>query len=500
MPGIPKINFKNLAYFQPIKKWQTRHHVCHTKHHTCTTTYQPQNTKNPSITAQNPLRHRARKNQTKHSCYPSSQMASASKPTRYTSVAGATTALILLTALNFVNYIDRYILPGVQELIKKDFHLSDSQIGSITFWFFLTYMLAAPATGWLGDHLPRKPLIVICALLISAINILTGTVHTFDSLLLRHAILGIGEASLGIFAPALLADFYPEDQRNRILTVFYTAIPVGAALGYLIGELVGSRYGWRMPFYVSAVPGLIIGALILFVMKEPTRGQSEAKPIDAHAAEKNPFTRAVLNILDLASNAPYLYATFGMAMITFSLGGISAWMPSFLERSGFSSNSVGITLGAVTAGCGLGGTAFGGWLAQRWLRTNHRALYLVSAWSAFLAVPPALLCFFGPKATMLPSLAAAMFLIFLGTGPLNAAIINAVPAAVRATAIAFELLLIHALGDTPSPKIIGIVSDHSTLSTGLGITLITMLIAAALLFVGARTIPAHQSRESTTAA
>ena len=128
----------------------------------------------------------------------------------------------------------------------------------------------------------------------------------------------------------------------------------------------------------------------------------------------------------------------------------------------------------------------GGWLAQRWLRTNHRALYLVSAWSAALTVPAALLCFFGPRVTLLPALTAAMFLIMLGTGPLNAAIINAVPAAVRSTAVAIELLLIHALGDTPSPKLIGIVSDHSTLALGLGLTLVTMLIAAVLLFVGAR--------------
>jgi MFS family permease len=391
-------------------------------------------------------------------------------------VAGATVALVLLTALNFVNYIDRYILPGVQELVKKQFEVTDSQIGSITFWFFLTYMLSAPLTGWLGDHFPRKPLIVLCALVISAVNVLTGTVHAFDSLLFRHAILGIGEASLGIYAPSLLADFYPENQRNRILTIFYTAIPVGAAIGYLIGEVIGAKYGWRMPFYVSAVPGLLIALLILFLMREPVRGA-----IDNKVTVKSSFA----DVLHLSRNARYLFASLGMAMVTFSLGGISAWMPSFLQRSGFSPNSVGITLGAITAACGLGGTAVGGILAQRWLRTNTNALFLVSAWSALLAVPPAILCFFGPRATMLPALAVAMFLIFLGTGPLNAAIINAVPAAVRSSAIAFELFLIHALGDTPSPKLIGIVSDHSTLGTGLGLTLITLVIAGVLLFLGA---------------
>jgi MFS transporter, Spinster family, sphingosine-1-phosphate transporter len=400
------------------------------------------------------------------------------------SVAGATTALVLLTAMNFVNYIDRYILPGVQEQVKAEFHVSDAALGSLTFWFFVTYMLAAPATGWLGDRFRRKPLIIGCALLISAINILTGMVDEFDSLLLRHAVLGIGEASFGIFAPALLSDFYPEEDRNRVLTIFYTAIPVGAALGYLIGGIVGSHFGWRMPFYVSAVPGFVIAALMYFRLQEPARGASDVNLV---AAKTSGTTRA--HAISLMTNAPYLYATLGMAMITFSLGGISAWMPSFLERSGFSPDTVGLTLGGITAGTGLAGTAFGGWLAQRWLRTNHRALYLISAWSALLTVPFGVLCFFGGRATMLPALGIAMFCIFLGTGPLNAAIVNAVPAAVRATAIAMELFLIHALGDTPSPRLIGMVSDRSTLATGLGLTLVTMLIATVLLFLGARCLP-----------
>jgi MFS transporter, Spinster family, sphingosine-1-phosphate transporter len=403
------------------------------------------------------------------------------------SVAGATAALVLLTALNFVNYIDRYILPGVQEQVKGEFHVSDAALGSLTFWFFLTYMLTAPATGWLGDRFPRKPLIVGCALLISAVNLLTGMVHAFDSLLFRHAVLGIGEASLGIYAPALLSDFYPEDDRNRVLTIFYTAIPVGAALGYLVGEVVGSRFGWRIPFYVSAVPGFLIAGLIYLFMKEPKLGAADGGLKAVAGSGKRRGTKA--HVLSLATNAPYLYATLGMAAVTFSLGGISAWMPSYLQRCGFSPGTVGITLGGITAGAGLGGTALGGWLAQIWLRTNHRALYLLSAWSALLTVPFGVLCFFGPRATMLPALGVAMFCIFLGTGPLNAAIVNAVPATVRATAIAMELFLIHALGDTPSPRLIGMVSDHSTLATGLGLTLITMVIAAVLLFLGARTTP-----------
>src|SRR5947209_7477815 len=204
-------------------------------------------------------------------------MASATQPGKFTAVAGATTALVLLTALNFVNYIDRYILPGVQEQIKSEFHLTDEHIGTLTFWFMIAYVLTSPVTGWLGDRFPRKPMIVVAALFWSGINFFTASVHTYDSLNLRHAALGIGEASFGIFAPALLSDFYPPEQRNRVMTIFNVAIPVGAALGYLVGGIVGEQHGWRMSFIVSAVPGAVIALLILFLMKEPPRGASQGE-------------------------------------------------------------------------------------------------------------------------------------------------------------------------------------------------------------------------------
>jgi MFS family permease len=417
-------------------------------------------------------------------------MASASmqqpKPTRYTSVAGATTALVLLTALNFVNYIDRYILPGVQEQIKTEFHLTDAHIGNLTLWFMLAYMFTSPITGWLGDRFPRKPMIVIAALFWSGINFLTASVHSYDSLNLRHAALGVGEASFGIFAPTLLADFYPEDQRNRVLTIFNVAIPVGAALGYIIGGSVGEHFGWRMSFIVSAVPGTIIAILIAFFMKEPARGASQH---DKAKLQKG-------TVLSLLKNKAYLSSILGYAAVTFSLGGISWWMPSFLQRvDGRSESSAAYIMGAITVVTGLGGTITGGTIAQRWSRTNSKALYLVPAISSALAVPPALLCFFGPHSLTLYGLGAAIFLIFLGTGPVNAATLNAVRPEIRATAMAGQLFLIHALGDAISPRIIGTVSDHSNLSIGLGSTLITMLLASVIFFVGARYAPPLHSSE-----
>ncbi|GGA62290.1 MFS transporter [Edaphobacter acidisoli] len=419
-------------------------------------------------------------------------MTSASKPTGNTaSVIGATTALVLLTALNFVNYIDRYILPGVQEQIKGEFHITDAQIGSLTLWFMLAYMLTSPITGWLGDRFPRKPMIVIAALFWSGINFFTASVHSYDSLNLRHAALGIGEASFGIFAPAILADFYPEDQRNRVLTIFNVAIPVGAALGYLVGGTVGEHFGWRTSFIVSAVPGTIIAILIAIFMKEPARGASQR--------DKAKFEKETVR--SLLHNPAYLCSILGYAAVTFSLGGISWWMPSFLQRvDGRSESSAAFLMGAITVVTGLGGTITGGAIAQKWSMRNPKALYLVPAISAATAVPPALVCFFGPHSLTLPSLAVAIFLIFLGTGPVNAATLNAVRPEIRATAMAGQLFIIHALGDAISPRIIGTVSDHSNLNLGLGSTLVTMLIGAIIFFIGARFAPPLHSVEAVTAA
>ncbi len=394
-------------------------------------------------------------------------------------VKGAVVALCLLTAMNFVNYLDRYILPAVQEQIKRDFHLSDNQIGSLTLWFFVAYVLSSPVTGWLGDRFPRKPMIVIAALMIAAMNFWTADVHSYLSLNLRHAALGIGEASFGIFAPALLADYFADDKRNAVLTVFNVAIPVGAAMGYLSGGVVAAHRGWRMAFIVSAVPGAVIALLILFFMREPQR---------VAAKDRAKVDRA--SVMSLLSNKAYLSSILGYAAVTFSLGGISWWMPSFLHRvDGRSIEAAGTIMGGITVVCGLGGTVVGGLLAHWWSKKTSKALYLVPALSAILAVPPAVLCFFGPKSVMLPALGVAVFLVFLGTGPVNAATLNAVPAHLRATAMAGQLFALHVFGDAFSPKIIGIVSDYSNLRMGLGITLITFVLAAAIFFVGSKYAP-----------
>ena len=389
-------------------------------------------------------------------------------------------ALFLLTALNLFNFIDRYILPGVQPLVQTEFRINDAQIGLLTTAFFFTYMFAAPLTGWLGDRYPRKPLIVMGALLWSMATLFTAKVHSYETLLIRHAIVGIGEATFSIFAPALLADYYPEAERNRVLSIFYVTIPVGGALGYLTGGVLGQHYGWRMPFFIAALPGVLIALGFYLFVREPERG----------SADKLAPTLDRATVSGLTHNPAFWTATLGLAMWTFAVGGISTFLPTFFVRfAAMSVAKAGTLAGGLTVVCGLLGTVVGGWAAQVWLRHNHRALYLLSAWGSVLAIPFAAMVFFGPPRVFLPGAFAAEFFLFLGTGPLNAAIVNSVAAPIRATAISVNLFVIHALGDAVSPHLIGRISDATNLRIGLSITLITLTLSGIILFAGARFAP-----------
>jgi MFS family permease len=397
----------------------------------------------------------------------------------------------LLLALNLLNYIDRYILFGTQPLIQREFRATDQQMGAFTTAFFVTYMIVAPLSGWLGDWFRRKPLIIVGAAIWSLATLASAFAHSYWSLLTRRAVVGVGEATFGIFAPAVLADFYPDRERNRILSVFYLAIPVGAALGYLAGGEMGSLWDWRAPFLICAIPGLAVAALYIPWGREPERGafdrpDAELTTIVAH----DPLGGCFRRFAQLLVNPAFLTATFGLAMITFALGGISAWVPTFLHRaSRLSVANASLVVSAITVVDGIAGTLIGGWIAHRWQRTDHRALYYVSSWSAALTLPFGALVFFGPRVATIPALVAAEFCIFLNTGPLNAAIVNSVNGAIRATAISVNLFCIHFFGDTFSPQIIGAISDRTNLSIGLGATLISLVAASVILLLGARFAP-----------
>jgi MFS transporter, Spinster family, sphingosine-1-phosphate transporter len=391
----------------------------------------------------------------------------------------AWTALFLLTALNLFNYIDRSVLYAVQDLIKDEFHRSDAAFGMLTSVFFIFYMCAAPFMGPLSRRFARKPVIVVGALVWSGATLLTAVTHTFNGLLIRHTLVGIGEASFVILSPTFLADMFPENHRGRVMGIFYLAIPVGTALGYVIGGILGPAYGWRTPFYVGAAPGVLL-ALLFLLIPEPPLGQ-----FDPH--EKTP-SRDTLK--GLAKNPAFLTATFGMAMMTFALGGLQVWMPTFLHRvHGYTLTQANQLFGLSTAVNGLVASLAGGYLSDYLLRWTRSAHYLVSAVSLALGIPAMWMALFTAGHTMVVGIFVAEFLLLLNTGPLNAAVINSVHAPIRAMALAVNIFIFHLLGDIPSAWLIGYMSDHYSLQAAFVGPVIAIALSSIILFYGMKFAP-----------
>jgi MFS family permease len=390
------------------------------------------------------------------------------------------TALGLLTTLNLLNYIDRSVLFAVQPLVQTEFHLSNTQAGYLTSAFLGFYMIAAPFTGPLADRYSRKMIIVLGAVFWSALTLLTAVTHTYWELLVRHTLVGVGEATFVTIAPTFVADLFPERMRGRIFGIFYLAIPVGTAAGYLLGGKLGPSMGWRYPFYMAAAPGFLLAFAMLFI-PEPPRGQFDTL--------KETPERGTLR--GLVRNRAFWAVTLGMAAGTFSLGGIQVWMPTFLSRTrGYSLESANLIFGAIVVVDGILASLIGGWLGDRLLPRMRGSYYFVSAVSMGLGVPVMIVALFFQGPIMIPAIAVAAFLLLINTSPLNTALVNAVGSHIRATAIAVNIFIFHLLGDVPSPTLMGYVADRRSLQAAFILPVIAMAISSIVLFYGMRFAPA----------
>jgi len=424
----------------------------------------------------------------------------------------ARTALLVLTALNLLNYADRNVLFAVQPLVQDEFHLSKTQIGYLTSAFLGFYMIAAPFVGPLADRYSRKMIIALGAIFWSALTLLTAITHTYTELLIRHTLVGIGEATFVTIAPTFVADLFAEQMRGRILGVFYLAIPVGSAAGYLLGGNLAPHYGWRFPFYIAAAPGFLLAIAVLF-LREPERGQfdsltepsEDSLPKVVADGRLQRFCMTVYldlrrTYLGVLRNPAFLTATLGMAAMTFSLGGIQVWMPQFLysERH-YSLARANFIFGIIVVVDGIVAALAGGWLGDYLLPRIKSSYYLVSAASMALGVPVMVVALFARGRAMVPAIAGAAFFLLLNTSPLNAAVINSVGAHIRATAIAVNIFIIHILGDVPSPTMMGWVADRRSLQAAFILPVVGMAISSAILFYGMRFAPPLRIGEESAA-
>jgi MFS family permease len=407
--------------------------------------------------------------------------------------SGARTALVLLLAINLFNYIDRYVLASVLPTLKHQFLEGDpNQNGKAGLWttaFLVSYMCTAPIFGWLADRFSRWILIAISVAVWSLASGWSGMATSFAILLCTRLFVGIGEAGYGPAAPTIIADLYPVKTRGRVLAWFYVAIPVGSALGYAYGGKVADLLGWRWAFYLVVPPGLFLAACCFF-MREPRAVSAAAGP---------PPLRDYRGLFRIRS---YVLNTAAMTVMTFAIGGFSAWMPDYIfvdRRAEFppSQNLLGnidLAFGAITAAAGLLATLFGGWAGDKLRERFASSYFLVSGTGMLLCVPATIAVIYVrfPMAWLM--IFIAVFFLFFNTGPSNTALANVTAPAVRASAFALNIFIIHLLGDATSPPLIGVVRDRWNMNVALWGVAVLMVVAGALWFWGAKYLPSDTEK------
>jgi MFS family permease len=374
-------------------------------------------------------------------------------------LSGARSALFLLLAINLFNYIDRQILAALEPDIRATFFAPDdvhamTKTGLLGDAFFVTYMISAPILGLLADRMSRWIIVGSAVILWSLASGGSGLAATFAILFATRIFVGIGEGGYGPAAPTILADLFPIQTRGRVMAVFYAAIPVGSALGYVIGGLVGAHLGWRWAFFLVTPPGLLLGLLCFW--------QSDPRVAADHLAQKSP-RRSVRDYLNLFRTRSYLINCIAMTLMTFVTGGLGFWVPAYL-RYRDQSPAVGMTIfGLITVVAGLVSTLLGGVVADR-LRSRFAGSYFwVSGIGMLIACPFFLVTLYTPFPAAWVPMFFAIFFLFLNTGPSNTALANVSLPAVRATAFAVSILVVHALGDVQAFWLLGYIGGHANM-------------------------------------
>jgi MFS family permease len=387
-------------------------------------------------------------------------------------------ALAALTGLNFLNYLDRFIPAAVLPAIVADLHLSGAQAGSMQLVFILAFAVISPAFGWLGDRRARFPLAAAGVFVWSVATVGSGIATTFALLIAARALTGVGEASYTVITPSLISDFFPVDRRGRALALFYAAIPIGSAVGFILGGAINARYGWRAAFFVAGVPGAALAALLL-MFRDPVRGSFDAVKAHVPGAARDAWAA-------LRARPSYFFNTIGQVIYTFTVGGLAFWMPTyFVEVRHLPLEKASGTFGLVLVLAGFAGTLIGGRGGDALARRRPDGHFLLTGVAFVATVPFTLLAILHPSpAIFWPAMFVTLLLFFINTGPLNAAMANVLPAEMRGRGFALNTMAIHVLGDAPSPLLIGVAKDHVGLAAPVLVTGLLVVVAGLVVLAG----------------
>ena len=430
-------------------------------------------------------------------------------------------ALSVLTLLNFLNYIDRQVLPAVAPAIQRDLHLTDTEIGAMEAALLLSFTVLAPVFGWLGDRYSRVRLMAVAAVIWSIATGLAAWVDRWPilppplklnlpffgvlalssvalGLCAVRTMVGVGESSYSTITPTLIADYFPKRKRATVLGIFQAAIPMGFALGYVLGALLAHYFGWRIAFMIVGAPGLAI-AVFVWKLREPRRGARDLpaeKPINDEVSKGSVTTSWWQTTMRIFSTRDWLLSTAGYSALTFVLGAFATWATLMLARDKqMSETAAAVVLGVVTLLAGATGTFGGGWIADRIAAKRRDGYFLVCAVSSLLGVVPAVIALITHRPLFfLPAIFFAVVLLFVNNAPFHAILVNSVPPAIRASAVALNIVVIHAGGDLISRFGVGKLSDSiaegnarmiAAFASLLGIDPVREHLTAALLVVPA---------------
>ncbi len=384
----------------------------------------------------------------------------------------AMTTFVVLFAMNLLDYLDRNLLTSIRPQIRADIPISNERWGLLATVFLVSYSVFSPAMGWLGDRYRRTWLLAAGVGVWSLATVASGLARDYGHLVLARSVLGIGEATYGVIAPTILIDLFRRDQRSRLMSAFYLAMPIGAALGIMLGPIIATRLGWHNAFFIVGAPGLVAAVFVLF-LPEPIRGASEA--VDPERLREHETSHARReDYVDLMVNSSFTYSVFGMAAYTFAIGGLLVWVPNYLfSTRGFGQVRSGTILGLVTFAAALVGMTAGGWLSDRLAKGRPGALFVVPGVAMIASIPFVLVALVSKvEPVIYASIFAAEALMFVNTGPCSAIIANVVQPNLRAAAFAISTFAVHFLGDIWSPWLIGkaadLFGDAETMNSSIG--------------------------------
>jgi len=378
-----------------------------------------------------------------------------------------TVTLGLLTAAYFFSYMDRQILAILQEDIKAELLLSDTQLGLLAgFAFAIFYAtLGLPVARW-ADKGNRVNIIGIALALWSAMTAVCGLAQNFVQLLLARIGVGIGEAGSSPPSHSIIADLYPPEKRAGAMGIYSLGVVLGAAGGTMIGGTLAHFFGWRVAMFAVGIPGIVLAVVIKLFVVEPRRGLSDPGHVpSAHTAMPS-FGEGFRSLF---GNRAAVHLVMGVTLTSLIGYGHTSFGPSFLIRTiGLDKLQIASIVAPVGAVCGTLSAVLGGWLAnkaaERW--GLHSQAWLVLAMKG-VGLPLSFLFFASSDPWIgIPIYWASLILVNSYLGPTFALIQGLAPLRMRALWAAVTLLVINLIGLGLGPTMIGVISDALRPSLG----------------------------------